>query len=245
MSTTRQSYVQREIRGELRRFLTAARGLIVKTVALMAAVCAVPVLLHSPAYFVGLIHGVVLVATPAIVTAGFLLSGDSALLIAGAYSESFTREEVAVAIKRGYVHRAVHNIEAGPPTDVDHLLLTPAGAIALESKRRFCGASDHWLMGAVAQTRAAGRKASSVMISKHVGQRMAVRAVLVVWGGAQRELPQHSIVDGVDVVRGQDLTNWLQQFAHGDLGHTQAAHLHGLLEAFARTRQPAASRRHR
>ena len=244
MSSTRQSYVQREIRAELRRFLTAARGLIVKTVALMAAVCAVPVLLHSPTYVTGLIHGVVLVATPAIVTAGFLLSGDSALLIAGAYGESFTREEVAVAINRGYVHSAVHNIEPGPPTDVDHLLLTPAGAIALESKWRFYGAGDHWLTGAVAQARAASRKASSVMISKHVGQRMAVRPVLVVWGGAQRELPPHRMVDGVDVVRGQDLTDWLQQFAHGDLGHAQAAHLNDLLDAFARTRQPAASRRH-
>ena len=73
---------------------------------------------------------------------------------------------------------------------------------------------------------------------------MAARPVLDVWGGAQRDLPPHRMVDGVDVVRGQDLTDWLQQFAHGDLGHAQAAHLHDLLDAFARTRQPAASHRH-
>lgn len=234
----RSSYVQRELRNRFKRFLRAARGLIVKTVAVMAVVCVVPVLLHSPAYVVGLTHGVVAVTVPAIVVCTLLLWGDGALLVAGAYGESFTREELAVAVKRGYVWGAVHNIEAGRP-DIDHVLFTPAGVVAIESKWRFRGADAQWLAGVAGQAQAAARKAKLVLYSEDVGYRTDVRAVLVVWGGARRELPPHSVIDGVDVLRGQALVGWLEQCSRGDLSQDRAAELQRLLTAFADTRLPA------
>ena len=218
--------------------MTSARGLIIKTVVLTVVVCAVPLALHSPGYVAGLTQGVMVVAVPAMVVFGFLLSGDGALLLAGAYGESFTREELATAVTRGFVWSAVHNIEVNR-SDIDHLLFTPAGVLVIESKWRFRGADAAWLMSAAGQAQAAARKGKLILYSKHVGYRTPVRPVLVVWGGARRELAPVSIIDGVPVVCGQALLGWLERCSHGEFSEQTATELHCRLALFAGSRLPA------
>jgi hypothetical protein len=106
-----------------------------------AAVIAVPLVIGSPAYVTGFVHAFVVMALLAIFGLAFLLEGNGALLLAGMYGEEYTREELRAASKRGYVWGAVHNTEVGPQ-DIDHLVLTPAGVLALETKWRFRRADD-------------------------------------------------------------------------------------------------------
>ena len=235
----RRSYVQRRLRAEVFRFLRLIRPLLVKLVVLAVVVCAVPILIGTPAYETGLIHGFFVTAMFGIVVFAFLLNGDGAFLIAGELGESSTREEIEKAVKAGHVWSAVHNVEAGG-RDVDHVVLTPSGVLAVESKWRFRGADERWLGWAVGEAQEAARKARLVILSKDVEHRAEVHPVLVIWGGARRELPALQVVQGVNVVCGQALLDWLEQCSRGRLSQDNAALLHARLSAFAESRRPAA-----
>ena len=228
---SRPSYVKRRLRAEARRFLGLIKGLLVRLVLLTVFVCVVPVLIGSPAYEIGLIQGFFITAILGVVLFAFLLNGDGAFLIAGALGESSTLEELERAIKAGHIWSAVHNIEVG--RDVDHLVLCPSGVLALESKWRFRGADDRWLGWATQEATASASKARSVLRSKGIDHVTDVRPVLVVWGGARRELPLTLTFNGVDVVRGEALVEWLERCSRGRLSEDNAAALHGKLLAFA------------
>jgi hypothetical protein len=235
---SRRSYVQRRLRAEVFRFLRLIRGLLLKLLALAIVVCTVPVLIGTPAYETGLIHGFFITATAALVVFAFLLNGDGAFLIAGALGEPSTREELESSVKLGYVWSAVHNVEAGG-RDVDHVVLTPSGVLALESKWRFRGADHRWLTWAAGEAEEAARKARLVLQSKDIEHRTQVRPVLVIWGGARRELPDVQIINGVDVVCGQALIRWLEQCSRGRLAEDNAEALHRRLSAFVESRKPS------
>lgn len=95
----------------------------------------VEALLPSPRYVVGLITGVLLTASVAIVGFAFLLNGDATFLIAGAMGEGQTQEVLDEAREQGLIWSSVANIEVSR-RDVDHLVLTPAGVLALETRWR-------------------------------------------------------------------------------------------------------------
>lgn len=225
------SYVKRRLRSEVCRFLGVIKGLLVRLALLTVFVCVVPVLVGTPGYETGLIQGLFITTILGMVMFAFMLNGDGAFLIAGALGESSTAEELDKAIKRGYVWSAVHNIEVG--RDVDHLVLSPSGVLALESKWRFRGADDRWLSWAAGEAAASASKAKSVLRSKGVDHVTEVRPVLVVWGGARRELPQVQTFHGVDVVCGDALAAWLEHCSRGRLSEDNAAALHDKLTAFA------------
>lgn len=242
MQAKRRSYAQREFRRELDRFLHANRRLLIQVVLVAVAVCAVPLILGSPGYTTGVVHALMLTSTVAIVSFAFLFAGGGALLLAGSYGESYSQEQIEKAVKKGRVWGAVHNIEIGP-MDIDHLVITPAGVLALETKWRFRGATGQWLDGALAQAEASARKARSVLRSKDVGHLTEVRPVLVVWGGGRRELPASQRRCGVDVVRGDALVEWLRQFDRGPVAEDHAEALHQRLTSFAVSHHAGAARR--
>jgi hypothetical protein len=208
--------------------------------ALVVVVCIVEALLPNPPFIGGLITGFFVTAAVAVVGFAFLLNGDGAFLIAGALGESHTEEELVTAKKAGSIWGAVPNVEVSR-RDVDHIVLTPSGVLAVESKWRFKGADQRYLGWAAAKARAAARQAQLVLLSKGVDYRTDVRPVLVIWGGARRELPMAQVVDGVDVVRGDHLVEWLQQCARGRLAQDHAEALQSRIVALAASHSAAST----
>ena len=132
---------------EAQRFLGLTCRELLELLAVLIALAVAEALLPSPRYVVGLITGVVLTASLAIVGFAFLLSGDATFPIAGAIGETRTQAVLDAAKQQGLIWSAVINIEVGR-CDVDHLALTPAGLLAIESKWRFKGADQRSLSGA-------------------------------------------------------------------------------------------------
>jgi hypothetical protein len=227
--------VHRQLKAELLGFARSHRRPLLQSSAAALAVCIVPLVLGSPGYVTGSVHGVMLTAMIAIFGLAFLFHGKGALLLAASYAEAYTQEEIALAAEAGSVWGAVHNIELGK-LDIDHLVLAPAGVFALETKWRFDTADPAWLQWAADQARVRARKAASVLRSADVRHRAEVDPVLVVWGGAMRKLPEHYVHEGVPVVRGDALAAWLQGCGRGPLAQDHAEELHGKLVAFAETR---------
>lgn len=236
---SRRSFVQRRLRAEVLRYLRHIRGLLLQLLVLTVAVCSVPILLWSSGYSTGLIHGFFITALLAIVGFGFLIDGDAAFLYVGALGEASTREAVDKAVKLGHVWSAVHNVEARG-RDVDHVVLTPSGVLALESKWRFKNADPRWLTWATGEALEAAKTARLVLQSRDVEHRADVRPVLVVWGGARRALPDVQVIGGVDVICGQALIGWLQECSRGRLSQDNAEVIQQRLSAFANSRIPTA-----
>lgn len=235
----RRSYAQRRLRREGRAFLRRNRWSIVRLVGGIGGLCLVPALIGTPAYETGLIHGFFIAATAATLVFGFAIDGDGTFLIAGNLGEGSTVEDLVAAKKAGHIWGAVNNVEARG-RDVDHVVLTPSGVLAVESKFRFKGASKQWLVWAASEADEAARTARLVLQSKDIGHRTEVRPVLVIWGGARRELPDVQVIRGVDVVRGDALVAWLERCSRGGLSQDNAEVLLSRLAAFADSRQPAA-----
>jgi hypothetical protein len=164
----------------------------------------------------------------------FLLSGDATYLIAGALGEAHTTEELEDARKAGSIWSYVANVEASG-RDVDHVVLTPSGVLAVETKWRFRGATETWLRESAVKAESAARQARLVLKSKTIDVRTDVRPLVVVWGGARREIPGHQVVGGVEVIRGDHLLTWLRGCATGMLAQDHAAALQAKLEVFAAT----------
>jgi len=111
--------------------------------------------------------------------------------------------------------------------------------IAVETKWRFKGATEAWLRESAVKADAAARQARLVMQSKTIDVRTEVRPLVVVWGGARREIPYHQIIGGVEVIRGDHLLTWLKGCATGMLAQDHAAALQAKLEAFAASHRAA------
>jgi hypothetical protein len=158
------------------------RRLLVKAGAAAIAVCVVPLVIGSPAYVTGVVHGVMVTALVGIIGFALLFHGRGALLLAASYAEAYTQEEIALAAGAGCIWHAVHNIELGR-LDIDHVVLAPAGVFAVETKWRFDNADSAWLQRAADQAALRARKAASVLRSADVRHRADVHPVLVVWGG--------------------------------------------------------------
>ena len=229
-----RTYSERLLRAEAKRFLRLFRWDFLQLAGVVALLCAVELILSTPRFFAGLVIGFFVTALFAIVGLGFLLNGDGAFLIAGWLGESHTIEELETAKKAGSIWGGVNNVEAGG-RDVDHIILNPAGVLSIESKWRFKGADDRYLSWAVEKAQHAARQARLILQSKGVDYRTDVRPVLVIWGGARRELPDHQVINGVDVLSGSHLVEWLRQRSRGRLAQDHAEALQAKLLTFAKT----------
>jgi hypothetical protein len=232
------SYAKRALKAEWLRFIRSMRKELTQVVALIAVVCLFELLLNTPRLIAGLLVGFLVTACAAMIGFAFLLSGDAAYLIAGALGEAHTAEELEAARKAGSIWSYVANVEASG-RDVDHVVLTPSGVIAVETKWRFKGATEAWLRESAVKAESAARQARLVLQSKTIDVRLEVRPLVVVWGGARREIPDHQIVDGVAVIRGDHLLQWLTGRATGRLAQDHAAALQSKLEAFAASHRAA------
>ncbi len=218
------------IRGAARQFVSANARVLVSIAGITVTVCALLAWLLD-GYVAGLFTGVFASLMVAMVALGFLLVSGLTFQVSGVMGESNTANVLRIAYRRKYVYGWIDNLEIDSG-DVDHLVVTRAGVLAIDTKWHSHGLNEAKLESdAIAALACAGR-ARSILRSVHQ-RRPVVTPLVVVWGGNQRDAHgQHHL--GVDVVAGRDLKAWLQEWtATGNASNaSQAKALVGELEAF-------------
>jgi Nuclease-related domain len=183
------------------------------------------------------------VAVPCLVFFGFLIQTGGLDQVAGALGEHLTRDELARAARHGHAWGSVHNIELGG-MDIDHLVLTPGFILAVETKWHLRGASDRVLHFDVVQARQSAEAAQSILRSKGIDYPHIVMPVVVVWGRGRLDIADAgSVVDGVRVLRGEELASRLADLPPGRIPQNEAEPLVARLEAFAKEHRHV-SRKH-
>jgi len=93
--------------------------------------------------------------------------------------------------------------------NVDHVAIGPAGVFAFETKLRTdtwdLRRPDDWTRAAAKQALENARKVRLLLSSVHIGVRTSVTPVLVLWGDVVGDAAE---VEGVTVIRGNDLERW-------------------------------------
>ncbi|GAA5142469.1 hypothetical protein GCM10023340_06000 [Nocardioides marinquilinus] len=130
-----------------------------------------------------------------------------------AWGEEYTRDELRHAHRRRIVRHALHDITLDDG-DVDHLVVTRhGGVVAMDSKYRSSvepGDLTDLAASAAAVAARARQLLGGMQVGGGRGPAPSVRAVLVLWGKGQKSLDLPVTVDGVEVVRGPDLVEWLR-----------------------------------
>ena len=233
----RHIYARRVFRRTLWRWLHRnARGVAIMLALLLILLWMINFLIHS-AYLRGLYDAAAVCAMVASLGLAFLLTSGAVYQVAGAWGEDNTREELKTARKNGGIWGTVHNIEVAG-VDIDHLVISPAGAFALDSKWHLGDLDRATLERDTTSARKGAMHAKSVLRTVDVARPMDVTPVVVIWGRGQRDLPDEGLeYDGVPVVAGADLVRWLQRCRHGRVGADYAADVLTRVEQFASGRR--------
>ena len=232
-----RSFPRRLLRRGFRRWVRSnLKGIVAITLG-FALMLVVAVWAQRTAYARGLVQGVLLTAYAGSVLLMYLMTTEGMGQLGGAWGEDNTRSELKAARKRGLIWGAVHNVEVAG-IDVDHVVIAPRGALAIDSKWHFGELRRETLDRDTQRAHAAARKAASVLRSVHVGAPMDVQPLVVVWGRGQREIPTAGIeYNGVCVVAGADLRKWLEAVRRGKVAQDNAEAALTALERFASERR--------
>jgi hypothetical protein len=188
------------LKGVWRPFALLAGGLVVFTVGLLAIVDN-----KLQGFALGLI-----VASAVWAVAGHVtrIAGASSYLL-GSQGELWTADELRPLLGRGW--RVMHHVPIDmAKADVDHVLVGPSGVYAVETKtstRTWNVADpDPWLTKHLQQARYNAQQTRRLLQGR-AQVRTEVRPLLVLWG---ESAAGPTLVDGVEVVAGRDLTRWLE-----------------------------------
>lgn len=237
----RQTYARRRYRRDLKRYLVKNRrplcGLTVGYAIVMAVLSVV-----LDGYLLGIFHGAATVLFLAMVFVAQITATGSIRHLTGAWGEDNTKDLLRWARHRRLIHGWVDSLEI-QGGDVDHLVATPSGWIAIDSK--WHSQSLDWSVVArdVSRSTKAARRASLILRSLH--QPADVRPAVVLWGGSRDELSDlDRVVDGVEIVSGSDLKDWFRKLPTGGMDRRAAkTALHDLRTFKARVRVPDAPAR--
>jgi hypothetical protein len=228
----RDSFVRRKLRHDLKAFVRD-NVFPICVVAILAVVAVLPAVFLSGPFSRGFIIGVIAAAVPCLVFFGFLVHTGGLDQVVGALGESLTRDELAKAARLGHAWGSVHNVELGG-MDIDHLVIAPGVILALETKWHLRGASDWVLHRDVVQARQSAEAAQSIIRSKGIDYPHQVSPVVVVWGRGRLDIADGgSVVDGVRVLRGEELASRLADLQPKGIPRNQAVALVARLEEFA------------
>lgn len=137
----------------------------------------------------------------------------------GAWGEENTRTELERAKRKKLIWGWVDSVTV-QGGDIDHLVVTRSGGLlAIDSKWRNQPDLDDNVDMAHRAERARRRAegvVSSVLPRERRGRRAAgrsvsVRAVVVLWGAVQHQVPEGYELDGVTFVGGRRMVDWLAQ----------------------------------
>src|SRR3954454_10815355 len=237
MFRQRHAYTRRVFRQSLRRWMRGnIKAIAAFLIAAVGVIAFMRFTVQSP-FLRGLLDGLAISGLVCSLTVAFLLTSGAIYQLGGGWGEDNTKDQLRIARKRGLLWGAVPNVEVSG-ADIDHLVLAPAGAFALETKWHFSELDVKALDRDVHSAVKHAATARSVLRSADIGMAMDVTPVVVVWGRGQRELPTAGIEhQGVAVVAGADLPQWMERCRHGRLGEDHAEALLAKLESFADSRR--------
>jgi hypothetical protein len=161
-------------------------------------------------YLLGVLH-VLLLASFVGAVVMVVVSAEPDRTPRTAWGEEYTRDELRHAHRRRIVRHALHDVTVDDG-EVDHLVVTRhGGLVAMDSKYR-SSVDPAELPELAASAAAVAQRAARLLERMQQGRTSvpAVRPVLVLWGKGQKSLDLPMTVDGVDVVRGPDLVEWLR-----------------------------------
>ncbi len=144
------------------------------------------------------------------------------------------------ARKRGYIWGFVRNLELAHG-DVDNIVITPRGVIALDSKWKFRALDRRRLGVDLEKAQKAARRTRSILRSKPNQEVHDVTLLLVLWGKGRRNVAVGGeIHDRVRVVDGAELVDLLAAWGAGRLPEDAAGRTLAALEHLAATHGPSA-----
>lgn len=233
---TRASYPRRQVRRAFRSYLLHNWAGLATVILLWAAVLAV-LAWALDGYALGLAQGAFATALVPMVLTSFLLVSGSAFQLSGAWGEDNTRDVLKAAKRKRSIYGWVDNLEV-QGGDVDHLVITRAGAFALDSKWHSHGITRDVIAQDIERARMSARRAASIMRS--ISRPMPITPVVILWGGNQEWAKGGKTEDGVRFVCGSELKSWLSvtsEVVHID--DRQAREILGELATFKQRVRPA------
>lgn len=199
----RARLAQREyLRARWRAYAAFVIGLLVGTLVVAS--------LMPSEFLSGLVVGGFLVACPALLWSWTVQVTGTAPVMMGDMAEQWTASQLRKMRNRGW--RVVNHFVLAMD-DIDHVLIGPGGAYALETK----WSATPWASEfGQARTRDAVRQAKVnarrlQLWHPFKTRSLQVGAVVVLWGGGVKDWPDSELVssvDGVTVIAGHGLTAW-------------------------------------
>lgn len=189
-------------------------------------------------YLEGLFTGVFATTIVAMVGLLFLLVSGITFQVSGAVGESNTTDVLRAARRRKDILGWIDNVEI-ESGDVDHLVLTPAGILVIDTKWHSHGLGVPKLEADALASLASAARARNILRAVH-HRPPAVTPIVVVWGGDQAQADGQWHL-GVEFVSGQQLRGWLRARVKtgNSLNESQARALLSELESFKRRVRPA------
>jgi hypothetical protein len=221
MTRSPSPYGWRQYREVRRRFIIRNVWLLVALFGLVAATLILQAQ-WAHGYVLGLLQGSFVIVMAAKVRSQFWAHTGAFSLLIGGQGEDDTRAELQTAVRSGGIFGWVDSIEL-ERCDIDHLVASPAGWYAIDTKWRSRSLTQTDLDRDAASAGRAARKAHFVLRAHGVAA--SVRPAVVVWGGAATTLPEEGVrhASGVQFVSGRHLLGWLgEQPQHEPLTRSEA-----------------------
>jgi hypothetical protein len=223
-----EPYSRRELR---RRRTTWVRdnaakvAVVLSCFALMLAIATAVVIATVPSpprgYLLGALHVGLVSAAFHILHMAFLAHDREAIWhVRGAWGEDNTRDELLRAKRRRLIWGWVDsiNLQAG---DLDHVVVTRGGGlVAIDTKWRsqVTSGDSVEMARAALKTKSRAEGLARTLLRSEQGARhrariqpLTVTPVVVLWGAAQRTVPDGAEIEGVRFLTGRQLRSWLRQ----------------------------------
>jgi len=166
-----------------------------------------------------------------------VIGSGSANWMQGLEGEEFTSDSLRRLRRRGWM--IIDDIPVPGLGNIDHALVGPGGAYAVESKHPRQPLTGDYLRVACQQAKEAAETLHHLLATEDIKVRTPVTPVVVVWGQAIED----PVLADVTVLAGHDLRRWRDSLSTGTLDAEQIARAEtGLLE-LVRTREEHQRRR--
>ena len=195
----------------------------------------------TSSYLRGLVLGAGVVGILASLATWVMQVTSTAPILMGDLGEQWTAGELRSLTRKGW--RVVNRLQLRPRRDIDHVLVGPGGAYAVETK----WSAEPWrlepaeprVLSAANQARLNARDLRLwSAFQREVG---SIEPVVVLWGPVAAASPDTATVGGTTVVAGRALDTWRKSLPEAHLGPCQVDAAWGLLDKQAQTRDAEVS----